>query len=494
MKGEKLLRSLGQISDHYIEEADAVPQRHRKRPIWVWASSVAACAVLCGALYLCLQPQSLPAEQQSSLPASTSGADTVPASIPPETQGIPGAVICMENIRLNENGKLTRMGYCGTGVKFVTWHSQEIQEHFGWSLHPKYIPAGLELLPECQSATVGTEIWNDAVVVTIDEVHMIYEEADTEGTAQVDIGASKLVNFDSCLTLPDPGVPIVTDLEGVEVIFAQITDNEITEITNVQEDSADTYAAFFTHNGISYEIITRGLPLEELVRITASIILDTVPETVPATEPVTEPPTEPETEAEPETEPNYEATAEEMREKYGTRYKDQDYSGIHISDAQEADISEEMIRLWYACNDIYNVYDPWIFQQGAEYLPETGPYYTELLNYDQVVDSVFTAAGRSQLEAAQIGGGDFLMMMDGKVYRLSPWKTGYSYGDALRDMKALAVSENEIFLSVEYQEDCGFAGPNPNPTYAWVQMRLVKQDGRWLVDDYSYPEAKYPQE
>lgn len=165
-----------------------------------------------------------------------------------------------------------------------------------------------------------------------------------------------------------------------------------------------------------------------------------------------------------------------------------DYSKIQIKDDNGNEISHIAIDLWYAANEIYNVDESQMFEMGEYDVPLTG--YTigsnELLNYDAVVEDVFTQDGIQQLEQTMIGGPEPLIRkQDGKVYRMSSWKTGYSFANALTDMQVKELMGDRITLAVAYAP----IGVDNILDSETVEFTIAKVGGTWLVDDYVYPEA-----
>lgn len=162
--------------------------------------------------------------------------------------------------------------------------------------------------------------------------------------------------------------------------------------------------------------------------------------------------------------------------------------GLTVYDGSK-DISREVLSLWRAANKIYNVDDKEMFEIGeAVMLFEDSPEYYEIFGYDLEVDAVFTAQGRMQLEQTVIGGPHLLIQKrDGKVYKMGPWRTGYSYADALDGMRIVQISNDTVTLEVKYRKPVGLDEP---PVFDYVKFALKKIDDTWLVDDYVYPEAK----
>ena len=166
-----------------------------------------------------------------------------------------------------------------------------------------------------------------------------------------------------------------------------------------------------------------------------------------------------------------------------------DYSNIQIKNNDGNDISHIAIDLWYAANEIYNVDDMKMFEIGEYEATLTEytyiPHSNELLNYYAVAESVFTQDGIAQLEQTMFGGSDgsapLIRKKDDKVYRMSAYKTGYSFAHALIDMQVKELGEDIITLSVTY---VSIDRDNAN-----IDFTIANVGGTWLVDNYVYPET-----
>lgn len=181
--------------------------------------------------------------------------------------------------------------------------------------------------------------------------------------------------------------------------------------------------------------------------------------------------------------------------RFSGDYSEKDYSTVAIKNTAGEDISADVIDLWYAANEVYNVDDDMMFEmaESATLFGEIEHY--ELKNYDEVVDGIFTANGKKQVEEACIGSEmTFIQRKDGKVYRLGPWKTGHSMAFALVDMQPKEVAETKVTVTAKYEK---FAKPidpeaakNYIPEYELVEFTIVLENGIWMTDDYRYPEAR----
>lgn len=179
-------------------------------------------------------------------------------------------------------------------------------------------------------------------------------------------------------------------------------------------------------------------------------------------------------------------------ENYANRYPGEyntelsDYSDIQIKDNNGNDISHIAIDLWYAANEIYNVDDTKMFEMDyGDTMIDGHEPYNELHNYDAVVRSVFTENGIAQLERAEIISisETFILKYDGKTYRKAPYKSGYSFANALTDMQIKELAGDRITLAVTY------ASINRDNTTVTSDFTIVNVSGTWLVDYYVYPES-----
>ena len=113
----------------------------------------------------------------------------------------------------------------------------------------------------------------------------------------------------------------------------------------------------------------------------------------------------------------------------------------------------------------------------------------EILNYQEVVEDIFTPAGIAQLEQASLGGEGNLIIRreDGKIYHIAPYKTGLLFAYALSDMKAVEVTEDKIVLEAE----CTFhrGEPDVGPWVCVCGFTIVNVDEKWLVESYSLPQS-----
>lgn len=174
-------------------------------------------------------------------------------------------------------------------------------------------------------------------------------------------------------------------------------------------------------------------------------------------------------------------------------WQEGDYSHIKILDYSGQDISEITIDLWYCASAVYSEEkSDTMFQTTGSEVHLEGyrvQQSLEILNYQEVVEDIFTPAGIAQLEQASLGGEGNLIIRreDGKIYHIAPYKTGLLFAYALSDMKAVEVTEDKIVLEAE----CTFhrGEPDVGPWVCVCGFTIVNVDEKWLVESYSLPQS-----
>jgi len=162
---------------------------------------------------------------------------------------------------------------------------------------------------------------------------------------------------------------------------------------------------------------------------------------------------------------------------------------ISVLDIDGNDITDRVIELWWCANEIYNVDSDEVLELG-EYYPEfdrSADFY-EVLNFNEVVERIFSPDGKKQLLSTELGGIKFIQERDGKIYRLGPWKTGWSCGNSILEANETEKTEDRIVLSIKYDAAYRWEDGDPHD-YKYVDFVIAKIDDEWYVDDYVYPEA-----
>lgn len=156
----------------------------------------------------------------------------------------------------------------------------------------------------------------------------------------------------------------------------------------------------------------------------------------------------------------------------------------------EADVT----RLWYLTNTLYDADDMAFVKEVYE--PVGAPFgsVSKFLDFEEATRYLFTSHGLEQLISAQVGGAPYLYKAeDGAVYHLGPYKTGYSYQQAMTGCRIISSGKDNAQVEVSYQVMAPLDWDGERPE-AFATMFLQKEDGRWKVDSYNFPEGIYPEE
>lgn len=185
---------------------------------------------------------------------------------------------------------------------------------------------------------------------------------------------------------------------------------------------------------------------------------------------------------------------------------------LEVKDGAGNDITEELANLWVACCNAYSSGGDSVFDITFISLNENSKYtFQYLQNYDAVIAGIFTEHGQQQLETALFGNGrDVIrpfLRYKGKALRLLDYGTltkghpteYYAFSDpvyvtraayemngaaSLTEMEVISSSEDSLTLRVTYRE---FNADGSMFTPYTVLWTVKKENGRWLVDDFTHP-------
>lgn len=169
-----------------------------------------------------------------------------------------------------------------------SWGEEDILAYYGWNLAPGYIPEGLtgggngpggfvyrekatgEIVEDHGGRGFWTDFWEDGGPKSSDDLYI---------PTGFSIRASRSGILHCCLLPVDDAR--TTDFGGVPVTLSHCsmshgpydpTRKAPDGLSNMPAGYYDIYVASFTLNGVEYEIEAQRLELEELVKITASVI------------------------------------------------------------------------------------------------------------------------------------------------------------------------------------------------------------------------------
>lgn len=285
--------ALGEVNDKYVMEAIAY-ERRRKRG-WLkwgaWAACLgliltAAIAALPGVLKGPVMPPPAPD------PGPVAGGDEQSGTELPQPPGGQAVIINWDNVAVNESESLAPDAarlYRDPDLYLVeSWGEEEVTAFYGWNLAPGYIPEGLS--DGGRSAAAG--VWRERATGGIVEEQAgrgFWSDFWEDGSPKSGDGlyiptgftvtASRLGILHCAIYLPDESR--TTDFGGVPVTLIHCslpygpydrTRRDPSGLHYMPAGYYDVYVASFTLDGVEYEIESQRLELEELVKITASVI------------------------------------------------------------------------------------------------------------------------------------------------------------------------------------------------------------------------------
>ena len=109
-------------------------------------------------------------------------------------------------------------------------------------------------------------------------------------------------------------------------------------------------------------------------------------------------------------------------------------------------------------------------------------------NYDKVVKSLFSANGINELEKVIFDDKSFVTKDGNKVEILKAIPEDRTYNESKITMKNYRLLPTQISATVtltnSYMEENGI----PNAIHTLIFVKLIKEDGIWLIDTFNYNE------
>lgn len=165
--------------------------------------------------------------------------------------------------------------------------------------------------------------------------------------------------------------------------------------------------------------------------------------------------------------------------------------GVSDGELTEADVT----RLWYLVNTIYDA-DDVAFADEMAAPPEGVPagILSKFVDFDEATRYLFTSHGLEQLLSAEMAGEPYIYQAEnGEVYHRGPYKTGYSYQNAMTGYRVVSSSPDSAQVEVSWRIAAPLDWEGERPE-AFTTLVLKREDNRWKVDSYNFPEASYPEE
>lgn len=288
MKTEAFSYAMNEINDKYIEEAIRYIPKGKKHVWYKWGAAAACLLVLCtAAAFLAAR---LPVQTDTQSPEQPSGmlANDPDTTETGTSQQIATLPIDRNSIHVNEVAGISdaaRILHDPELYDTVLWDREAVISYYGRDLSPAYIPSGL--IPAPGNGTASVIIGKDQTVaedtICLSYYHDYYEDGsprltdDVAAVKGLSVTASRLgLLTDCCYVLTEDDVTI-SDIGGIPVTigYRSMPYGPYDPQTHEPSGFYDLYVAEFEYEDIEYQIIAEQLELDELVKVTASIIYGT---------------------------------------------------------------------------------------------------------------------------------------------------------------------------------------------------------------------------
>lgn len=162
----------------------------------------------------------------------------------------------------------------------------------------------------------------------------------------------------------------------------------------------------------------------------------------------------------------------------------------------EGELAEEDVaRVWYLVNTIYDADDMAFVDETAE-PPEgvSAGILSRFLDFEEATRYLFTDHGMEQLLSAEMAGAPYIYKAEnGEVYHRGPYKTGYAYQNTMTGYRVISSDGDSVRIEVSRKIMAPLDWEKERPE-TYTTLYLKREDGRWKVDSYNFPDASYPEE
>lgn len=296
MNAMQFSNALGKVNDRYIIEA--ITYERRKKPIRLKWEAMAACLVLIFTVAMATVPGIFSSQGDPVIPNPTVSAPvasdenpspSVAPTLPARGQEV---TINWDNVAVNEAAGSTpdaaRRYYDPDLYDMKHWTEAEIVAYYGWNLTPAYIPDGLttggngpggflctqkatgEIVEDHTSRGFWVDFWEDGSPKSDDDI--VQPKGFTVTVSKLGIFHCGLLPVDEARTTDFDGVPVTLSHCSMPHGPFDPTQKDPSGLYNMPAGYYDIYTASFTLDGVQYEISAQRLELEQLIRITASVI------------------------------------------------------------------------------------------------------------------------------------------------------------------------------------------------------------------------------
>ncbi len=300
MRSEELFEILGGLDEAAVARAARPPVRAR----WMAIGAAACLTLALGALLfggrggtggkLPSGPETPPALVQAERPEAERTPEKRPVQKPAEAEKPVEAErtektvrVRLGEIRLNELGPsadAARLWRDPALYDEVIWGAEEIEAYFGGNPAPPYVPEGLKAAPGNGTARVMVKKADGSIAE--DTIYLRYwHDYDEDGSPKLTEGVAARKGFSltaSKLGILNCGVVYirpedeqrVSTINGVDVTFGsrEMPYGPYDPETHEPSGYYQLYTAEFTLRGAEYQLVAEQMPLEEVVRVTASLL------------------------------------------------------------------------------------------------------------------------------------------------------------------------------------------------------------------------------
>lgn len=288
MNAAQFSSALGKVNDKYIMEA--ITYERKKKSGWLKWRAMAACIGLIFTVTMAALPGILKGQgnivppPEPNNPGPVASGDVGRPSVEPlQPPSEPEITINWDNVAVNESAGLAQNAaplYRDPAVyNEEILNTEGVRAYYGWELAPAYIPDDLTGGGE---AVLGRIVREKATgnVVEDQAGRSFWVDFGEDGSPKSNddivipqgftIRASRLRILHCCLLPVDN--ERTTDFGGVPVTLRHCSLPYSDGASKTPAGYYDIYTAAFTLNGVEYEIEAQRLELEEVIKITASII------------------------------------------------------------------------------------------------------------------------------------------------------------------------------------------------------------------------------
>ena len=194
--------------------------------------------------------------------------------------------LSMDSIYVNElsqaSSEASRVYMDSELYDTVSWSPEEVLAYYGRDLNPAYIPAGLAAAPG--NGTLEATVAGDGTVAEdtlwLSFYHDFYEDGSPRLTEDVaaargfTLTASKIGLLSDCVYLLPENEVKSSDIGGVPVIigYRSMPYGSYAPETHEPSGYYDMYVAEFSLDGIQCQLVAEQMELEEVIKVTASVI------------------------------------------------------------------------------------------------------------------------------------------------------------------------------------------------------------------------------